>query len=334
MFNRLFGSRPSANKRNVISGRAPRNTLRVPRTGSALHTIAKNNENIENISEIASTLPAIDENRSNAASAAFLSPRKMAANNDSMSIMNTDPSIFSQTSSAFPNALTTEEDIVIPFYKIMSTDAKAHFKPQIDQIRLLLKEMKGIIQGIGAIQTPLKNITKELQTIKLNSGNTSFRGKNAPTLYVSPTANGSDAEARINFMVNGYPMRVRHPSSFNTVLASMKQKTRTLRSKTGPLRKAIAVVKQKQAAYDAKQREVATLLKKLQKDHEEYAAAHAKMVRGSRKTYQPGLGPQSLTLAAAESALATPARSRFSLFGKRGGTRRRSISRKTRKNRK
>lgn len=237
------------------------------------------------------------------------------------------------------NNLTTEELVAIPIYKVMSTNAKVHFNPQINQIRALLREMKAITGQIAGIQESLKAATSGLQGAKgTNVGNASFRGRNAPTLYVSPTTNGQDYEARINFMVNGYPQRVKNSASFNSLLAQMRRKTQNIRSRSGPVRDLIAQAKQKQIEYNMKQKEVAALVKKLQKDHEEYVAKHAKNVRASRKVYQPGAAPQSLTLAEAESALApvaAPKKGFLSrLFGRGGSTRRRSASRKTRKARK
>lgn len=223
---------------------------------------------------------------------------------------------------------------VMPFYETMNTNAKAHFKAQVAAIVAVNKELARLGARLQELQTPLGAATNAVKTLKqINIGDKSFRGKNGPQVYLAPTANGKDVEIRLNFTVEGRPLRVTNSKSFNAVLAKMRTRRQNALTKTTSLKKALGLSDDLQKQYNLKQQEIAKMVKRLQKDHEEYVARRAKNVRASRKTIVPSKAPVS-TLNAARQALAPPKKPGFfsGLFGKKGGTRRKANNRRTRKN--
>lgn len=223
-------------------------------------------------------------------------------------------------------------DIPLPFLQTMDTNAKAFFKPQLNAIKTKKVELSQLAREIQAQHGPLNAAIKSKRGVgALNIGNKSFMGKNGPRVYVAEE--GGDYVVRGNFMQNGLPLRVSNPNSFNAVLRNMKAKRRNVTAKLGNLRRLAQGVEALEKQYSVKQVELAKLVKTLQKQHEEYLSKKAKEARATRRTILPSTAPSAMTTAA-KRELAAPKKPGFfnRLFG-RGGTRRRSASRKTRKQR-
>ena len=224
-------------------------------------------------------------------------------------------------------------NIPIPFLNTMDTNAKKDFKPKINAINAKKAELAALAKRIQNQHAPLNAAIQSKRGLGvLNVGDKSFMGKNGPRVYVAE--NKGDYIVRGNFMQNGLPLRVTDPNSFNAVLAAMKAKRRNVSKKVGNLRTLTQAVNSLEKDYGVKQAELAKMVKSLQKEHEEYLSKRAKEARASRRTVLPGAAPSAMT-AAAKKELEAPKKPGFfgRLFGK-GGTRRRSRTHKTRKNRK
>lgn len=252
--------------------------------------------------------------------------------------------------------LTEEEFLVFKGVKELTPSEEKMFKREIQEIRQLIAESKAIAKRINNANASLVPAQQDFQMLGvLPLGDTSFRGKNGPQVYLAPTANGKDVEVRVNFSVDGRPFRVSHPSSFNAALAAMKGKRGNATAKLGKYKRAINLAKgisqQAHTEYNAKQKEIASLSNKLAKLQAEYRAR-----KGTPALAIPSSvpGQYSQSIVAAEQGYRSTAApvtvqkrsllSRLNPFAKRnnrnnrnkkgGATRRRSASRKTRKGRK
>jgi hypothetical protein len=226
-------------------------------------------------------------------------------------------------------------NIPIPFLNTMDTNAKVFFKPKLNAINGKKVELAQLAKRIQSQQGPLNAAIRNKRGLGvLNIGDRSFMGKNAPRVYVAEE--GGDYVVRGNFMQNGLPLRVSNPNSFNAVLRNMKARRRNVSQKVGSLRALTQTVEGLEREYAFKQTELAKLVKTLQKEHEQYLGARAKEARASRRTVLPSAAPSAMT-SAARQALQPPQAPKkpgfFSRIFGRGGTRRRSASRKTRKQR-
>jgi hypothetical protein len=223
-------------------------------------------------------------------------------------------------------------NIPIPFLNTMDTNAKKNFKPALNAINAKRTELAQLAKRIQNQHAPLNAAIKSKRGVgALNIGDKSFMGRNGPRVYVAN--NGSNYVVRGNFMQNGLPFRVSNPNSFNAVLANMKAKRQNVSRRMGNLRSITQTVNALEKSYGAKQVELAKMVKTLQKEHEEYLSRRAKQARATRRTILPSAAPSAMT-SAAKKELEVPKQPGFfgRLFG-RGGTRRRSRSQKTRKNR-
>ena len=240
------------------------------------------------------------------------------------------------TPAASGNAFITSKfqpmNIPIPFLQSMDTDAKAFFKPKLNAINGKKVELAQLAKKIQASHEPLNAALKNKGAIgALNIRNKSFRGKNAPQVYVAE--DGGNYIVRGNFMEQGYPFRVTNANSFNAVLAAMKAKRGNVKGKLNTLRKAVNVTEAMEKEYGVKQTELAKLIKTLQKEHQDYLSKRAKNARAMTRTIVPSAAPSAMSTTARQ-ALEAPKAPGFlgKLFGK-GGTRKNRKNRKTRKNR-
>lgn len=97
-------------------------------------------------------------------------------------------------------------------------DAVSHIKNVKSQIATVSSQMETLRP---ALQKAI-NMTKQLGV--LNVGDKSFRGRNAPSVYVTMNKNANDYVVHGNFMAEGRPFRVKNANSFNSVLSQMKMK--------------------------------------------------------------------------------------------------------------
>jgi hypothetical protein len=239
------------------------------------------------------------------------------------------------TAAPFITSKLQPGNIPIPFLNTMDTNAKVFFKPKLNAINGKKVELAQLAKRIQSQQGPLNAAIRNKRGLGvLNIGDRSFMGKNAPRVYVAEE--GGDYVVRGNFMQNGLPLRVSNPNSFNAVLRNMKARRRNVSQKVGSLRALTQTVEGLEREYALKQTELAKLVKTLQKEHEQYLGARAKEARASRRTVLPSAAPSAMT-SAARQALQPPQPPKkpgfFSRIFGRGGTRRRSASRKTRKQR-
>lgn len=239
------------------------------------------------------------------------------------------------TAAPFITSKLQPGNIPIPFLNTMDTNAKVFFKPKLNAINGKKVELAQLAKRIQSQQGPLNAAIRNKRGLGvLNIGDRSFMGKNAPRVYVAEE--GGDYVVRGNFMQNGLPLRVSNPNSFNAVLRNMKARRRNVSQKVGSLRALTQTVEGLEREYAFKQTELAKLVKTLQKEHEQYLGARAKEARASRRTVLPSAAPSAMT-SAARQALQPPQAPKkpgfFSRIFGRGGTRRRSASRKTRKQR-
>ena len=249
------------------------------------------------------------------------------------------PSIVARPAAANTGPFITTKfqagNIPIPFLNTMDTNAKVFFKPKLDAINAKKGELAALAERIQTQHGPLNAAIRNKKALGvLNIGDKSFMGMNGPRVYVAEE--GGDYVVRGNFMQNGLPLRASNPNSFNAVLRNMKAKRRNVSQKVGNLRSLTEAVDTLERDYGVKQVELAKLVKTLQKEHEDYLSRRAKEARASRRTVLPAAAPSVMT-SAARQALQPPQAPKkpgfFSRIFGRGGTRRRSASRKTRKQR-
>jgi hypothetical protein len=263
-----------------------------------------------------------------------LPPKTVAAINAAAAVVSGNAAASREKGEVSPFLISQFQpgNIPIPFLNTMDTNAKIKFKPALNAINGKKVELAQLAKKIQNQHAPLNAAIKSKRGVgALNIGDKSFMGRNGPRVYVAN--NGSNYVVRGNFMQNGLPFRVSNPNSFNAVLANMKAKRQNVSRKMGNLRTLTQTVNALEKSYGAKQVELAKMVKTLQKEHEEYLSRRAKEARATRRTILPSAAPSAMT-SAAKKELEVPKKPGFfgRLFG-RGGTRRRSRSQKTRKNR-
>jgi hypothetical protein len=224
----------------------------------------------------------------------------------------------------------------MPFFSGMTTEEKGFFKPQIDAIVKLSREVQALERAVKGAQVPLAAQSKALNALKLPAGTTNFRGKNAPQVYVAANPSTGDLEVRGNFSESGFPFRVTNPNSFNAVLRNMKTARKSMKNKANTLKGSLALIERKKVELAQKKAELDKLTLRAKKDLVDYQ--RKRIVQTEKTSSSMPTTRQSVNtdaLAAARQSLAAPtAKKSWWPFGKKGGTRRRRNNRKTRKGRK
>lgn len=156
----------------------------------------------------------------------------------------------------------------IPLIEQMQPDAKAALANSLAAIDQKRAELATLASEIETRSVPLGKALQEKQELgALPVLNASFRGKNAPQVYVAQNPGTGELEVRGNFMESGYPFRVTNPNSFNAVLRNMKAKRRNASQKIPGLAKLTNIQKSFEKQYETKKAELDRLILKLQKDH-------------------------------------------------------------------
>jgi archaellum component FlaC len=130
-------------------------------------------------------------------------------------------------------------------------DASAHIK----NVKTQIATVNRYIETIRPALKKAIDMTKELGV--LNVGDKSFRGRNAPSVYVTMNKNTNDYVVHGNFTAEGRPFRVKNANSFNSVLSQMKTKKRQAKT-------ALAALSGVQTQFKQAEAKLATLTKDLQ----------------------------------------------------------------------
>lgn len=341
MLKRLFGLTPS-NTANT-SARAPRNLTRRPRPGSMANTssssvapsIAPLGNNVENV---LASLPSINTRLPPVAPP----PPISIPSPEMVGITSGNSSPSASPSPLTPAAVVSNWRATLRPYLAEVLDMtrgeegvrinvnRVPFKPKYEAILALEPKMDEAEARIKTLRGEATALSAALRTAGIaNKGYANFRGKNAPTIYAAES--GNSYEARGNFTVDGFPIRVTNANSLNAVFGKMKTRKSQVKS-------AVATAKAKRQEIDGAIKAYETLkadyLKKIREFRKLVQEEYAKATQAARASARAKLrAPRLNTGAELElAALTTAPRSGFGLFGKRGGKRGRSATRKNRRN--
>jgi hypothetical protein len=222
-------------------------------------------------------------------------------------------------------------DTAITELKTFRFDPKAEvFAKQLEAIAAIEKELdilEGTVRKLTGEATQLD--TQLRSSGMLPKGVLNFKGKNGPSVYAAKK--GASFEARGNFMINAYPFRVQNDASFDAVLEKMKTQQATVSSLISKARVKRNELLTAQAQLNNKGKEYIGKIKALRKSVAEEAASLSQMARKAARTRITARPNQAQNVL---SAYAEKKPGFFNrLFKRSGGTRKRSATRKTRKNR-
>lgn len=355
MFKRLFGfgssnTKNTENVKNVLSNRAPRNATRRIRPGSVANRprvpIASSGNNIENVVGNIPGLGRLPSINTSGFPPVVSPPPPPPSGLVGITSGNSSPPIVPPASG--PGEASNWRVTLRPYLAevldmtrgeegVRIDVTRMPFKPKYEAILALEPKMDEAEAQVKKLRGEATLLTVGLRTAGIaNKGYPNFRGKNAPAIYAAES--GNSYEARGNFTVDGFPIRVTDANSLDAVFAKMK-------SRKGQVKTAVAAAKSKRAQIESAVKGLEALkadyIKKIREFRKFVQEEYAKATQAARASARAKLrAPRMNTGVEAElAALSTAPRSRFSLFGKRGGskrggsTRRRSASRKTRKNR-
>jgi phage shock protein A len=212
----------------------------------------------------------------------------------------------------------------------VTIDPQVAFPQQYSEIVQLKKNIAAISQQVMEAEANAANAATAVKALGAhNIGNTSFRGKNAPSVYAAFNAAKNDYVARGNFSINGFPFRVNNSKSFNAVLAQMKQMRGTVGQTLRNARSASNSAKQLQTRLKTLDDQLKVKTAKLRKNVANATAKASKaqrrglrQVTGPSYTVQPGTGSVS-ALNTALMPPQVPKKGFFSrMFGRGRSTRR------------
>ena len=211
----------------------------------------------------------------------------------------------------------------------IAIDPKTAFPAQYQEIVALKQQISTLTQQVREAEAAAAETASTVKALgALNAGNTSFRGKNGPSVYAAYNAAANDYVARGDFSINGFPFRVENANSFNTVLAGMKQKRRFVAETLAEARTLSTSVKGLQTQVARLNSNLKAKTAKLRRN---VANASSKAVQQQRKTLRtspsyfvkPGAGPSMSALNTALTPPSQPKKGFFSrMFGRGGKTRR------------
>jgi hypothetical protein len=212
----------------------------------------------------------------------------------------------------------------------IAVDPKTAFPAQYQEIVALKQQISTLTEQVRDAEAAAATAAQSVKALgALNVGNTSFRGKNSPSVYAAYNANANDYVARGNFSINGFPFRVQNANSFNAVLAGMKEKKQFVAQTLGEARQLSTSVKGLQSQVAKLNSNLKAKTAKLRKN---VSNASSKAVQQQRRTMRgvtapsytvkPGAGPSATALNAALTP-PQPRKGFFSrMFGRGGKTRR------------
>jgi hypothetical protein len=210
----------------------------------------------------------------------------------------------------------------------ITIDPKTAFPVQYQEIVALKQQIATLTQQVRNAEAAAATTAEDVKALgALNIGNTSFRGKNSPSVYAAYNAAANDYVARGDFSINGFPFRVQNANSFNAVLAGMKEKREFVTQTLTEARQLSTAVKGLQTQVQKLDTNLKAKTAKLRKN---VANASSKALQAQRKSFKtaikpsyvvkPGSGP---SVTALNTALKAPQKGFFSrMFGRGGKTRR------------
>jgi hypothetical protein len=212
----------------------------------------------------------------------------------------------------------------------IAVDPKTAFPAQYQEIVALKQQISTLSQQVRDAESAAALTAQSVKALgALNAGNTSFRGKNSPSVYAAYNATANDYVARGDFSINGFPFRVQNANSFNTVLAGMKEKKRFVSETLAEARNISTSVRGLQTQVAKLNSNLKAKTAKLRKN---VANASSKAVQQQRRTMRsasgpsyfvkPGAGPSMSALNTALTPPQAPKKGFFRrMFGRGGKTR-------------
>ena len=213
----------------------------------------------------------------------------------------------------------------------VTIDPRTAFPDQYQSIVGLKQQISTLSEQVRAAEANAVAATKVVKEIgALNKGNTSFRGRNAPSVYAAAN-NTHGYVARGDFAINGFPFRVTNVNSFNAVLAQMKEKKTEVTDTLRGARNVGARVRELQGELKKLDDQLKTQTAKLRKNVSNATARASKeqrrntrRVTGPSYAVAPGTGESLTSLNTALNPQGAPAPKK-GLFS-------RMFGRKTRRN--
>lgn len=189
----------------------------------------------------------------------------------------------------------------------LSINAGTIFPDATSHVKNVKTQISEITQRIEELRPSLKDAIAATQALApLNVGDKSFRGRNAAQVYVAHNLNTNDYVARGNFSVEGRPFRVTSPTSFNSVLAQMKQKKATVKKTLGDLAKVQTEMKGLEGKLATLRKNLNVSTMKLRRNVANYTAKQAKSMRAQSKLKPTTAVTTSMNTMAANSLLQAP----------------------------